>query len=504
MLKKHIAVLLFSLVLMLSLLVPSSAQQSFSLMGYEPAENARTWQDNLFFQRREEATGISLTFSQYDNRAGYHEALIKLSKDDPGMPDALMKADLSNSQANEMYKKGVLIDLAPYLQNMPALSALMQEFPEIRQAITQKDGSILTLPYVSMLPSQNILWINQAWLTTLKLDLPKNREEFLQVLSAFAQKDPNRNNRKDEVPLSFLGPYDLKYLAHAFGLVANDFNLYAKENKAAFLPFDESYYDFLTWLVEMYQQGLLDKDGFVTADAFRRQTDANAASRYGAFFALLPTQVVPVEKASDYVALPPLSESGTGVYRAVASPVFPGAFAVTTACEDVGSLLSWVDFLYTQEGSILASVGKEGEDYVFDGDGSWRLLRDMGNQLQSAKATLSTDHMAPGISSDLFQTKFSDASVRKLYEQLKTYQEAATLPFPAIPLTQEEETKIASMQAVLGKAVDEALARFVLGEVALNEETYQAHLEEMKVLQLQEFLDLWQGIINRGKADDGN
>lgn len=498
--KTRLLTILLSFVLVFSVFLPALAQeQAFHLMGYEPRENARVWEDNLYFIRRQEKSGLAFTFSQFDDQAAYHAAIGNLKKDDQNLPDALFKADLTNREAVELHQKGVLIDLAPYLEeHMPAFSSLMKQQPGIKQAITQRDGTILTLPYVSMLPSQNILWINQAWLTELKMDLPKNREELKKVLTAFLTQDPNRNNRKDEVPLSFLGSYDLKYLAHAFGLIANDFNVFVKDGKVAFLPAQKEFYDFVVWLRDLYQQGLLDKDGFVTADAFRRQTDAKAASRYGAFFALLPTQVVPMEKAADYVALPPISESGTAVYRAVASPAFPGTFAVTSACKEVGKLLAFVDELYTQQGSVLASVGQEGEDYVFDGDGSWRLLRDMGNQVQNAKVTLSTDHRAPGISSDQFQTLFSDVSVRALYEQLKVYQDVAVLPFPSIPLTPLEEDHIVPLQAALGRAVDEGLARFVLGEKPLDQAAFTTFLEELQGLKLQEFLDFWQGVYDRG------
>ena len=38
-------------------------------------------------------------------------------------------------------------------------------------------------------------------------------------------------------------------------------------------------------LRELYQEGLLDPDGFVTADALRRITDEDAEAVYGVFFA---------------------------------------------------------------------------------------------------------------------------------------------------------------------------------------------------------------------------
>ena len=72
--------------------------------------------------------------------------------------------------------------------------------------------------------------------------------------------------------------------------------------------------------------------------------------------------------------MPPLRYGGRQVYRPIAMPVHTGAFAVTAACRDVAAALQWVDYLYLPEGAVLASIGLEGEDYVVDGDGSWRSL----------------------------------------------------------------------------------------------------------------------------------
>lgn len=96
----------------------------------------------------------------------------------------------------------------------------MQADPSIRDAITLPDGVIAALPFVNRTPGQNILWINKEWLDNLKLSMPVTIEDLEAVLTAFKTRDPNRNGRNDEVPLSFIGPYDLKISVHAWGLIA--------------------------------------------------------------------------------------------------------------------------------------------------------------------------------------------------------------------------------------------------------------------------------------------
>ena len=373
-LKKILALLL--LITLVSALLPVLAEapsQSVIMMGYEPVENYRSWGENLFFSRMQDKTGISFIFLQYGKTDEYQAALTALKGKKDDLPQVLFKANLNPVTAKKLYEEGILIDLAPYLQeHAPNFYRLMEEDPAIRRAITLENGVIPALPYVLANMGQNILWINTAWLNELKLSMPSTMDELENVLIAFQTRDPNRNGKMDEIPMSFLGSYDLKYLAHAFGLIANDFNIFVKDGAVKYMPMEGEFKAFIRKMTDMYQAGLLDKDGFSTIDSLRRVTDAKTTNRYGAFFSPLPTGVVPLEWTNQYQAMLPLTCNGEAVYRAVAGKVTYGTFALTAACADIPGMLSWADYLYTEEGAKLASIGLVNEDYVVDGDGSRR------------------------------------------------------------------------------------------------------------------------------------
>ncbi len=491
---------LLSFIMLFSIAGSAFAQegQAVRLMGFELQDNNRLWSENRFFERMEQRTGIRFEYHQYGELTAYLAAVNALQKDQEDLPEALLKARLDPVLAQELYDRGVLIDLAPLLdEHMPNLSALMAQDPSIRSAITLQSGIIPALPFIAQSPGQNILWINKDWLATLRLEMPANAKELEAVLSAFLKDDPNRNGRKDEVPLSFIGPYDLKFLAHAFGMAANDFNVYLVAGQVQFLPFHENFEAFVTWLAGMYKDGLLDKSGFSTIDTLRRVTDAKGINKFGAFFSPLPTGVVPVEWTSQYQALLPLEYEGKSVYRMVSGPVHYGAFALTTACRDVPAMLKWVDYLYSLEGSVLASIGQEGTDYVVDGDGSWRLLSEAGDTSYFSRAIISSDYSMPGIASDEYQMNYHDPVVRSLTEQTRAVAERSVLPYPDIPLTREQVERILPLQNQLGRYVDESIARFVLGEWDTGREQFDTFKQELENLGAQEFLDIWQNLLTR-------
>ncbi len=467
------------------------------MAGSEDPESYRQWSENLFFKRMEEKTGLAFEYMQVNGAQAWEETKQGFFAPGADLPEVLFKAELSPAQTIAMLDEGILIDLAPLIEgSMPNLSRLLRENPDVRQAITLPDGRIGALPYINLAPSENCLWINVEWLNELKLDMPTTAQELESVLAAFQTGDPNRNGRRDEVPLTFIGAYDLKYLAHAFGLAANDFNVFAKDGEARFMPLEPAFREFIAWLRGLYAQGLLDQDGFQTADSLRRVTDEKSAVRYGALLAPLTSYVLPAAWAEKYAAVPPLVYEGAQVYRSIAPRATPGTFALTRDCENPEEMLAWADYLYSDEGAVMASSGLEGIDYLVDGDGTWRKTEAGSQQSFLATVSIMTGTTPPGVSSDGFQRRYTDPMVRKVSEQIDIVAAVAKDPFPPFSLTAEQESEIAPLQSAIGRYVDESIARFVLGEWELSDERFEAFESTLKELGLERFMAFWQDILS--------
>ncbi len=473
---------------------------NFVMAGYEEEDSGRTWAGNLFFARIQDKTGIAFTFDQARNYEAWQK--VKAGYLQPGaqLPDVLFKASLSPAETMLYLDEGILLDLAPLIEaNAPSLHALLIRYPDVRAAVTLPGGRIGALPFINLAPSQNCLWINNDWLKALKLDMPATWQELQSVLETFKNEDPNRNAKDDEIPLTFLGAYDLKYLAHAWGLAANDFNVSAKDGKAVFMPLEENFRPFIAWCRELYQQGLLDSDGFQTVDTLRRVTDAKAAVRYGALFAPLPSTILPGEWLSSYSAVTPLTYEGRQVYRTISPGAIPGTFAITTACRDAAAMLKWVDSFYTPEGAILASAGQEGIDYLVDGDGSWRRTPEAEQNGFQANSLILSGSVPPGIPNDAFQRRYADPVVRAISEEIDRVAAVAADPFPPFSLSYAQEQAISPLQSCIGRYVDESIARWVLGEWELSDAQFTQFGQELERLGLGEFMAFWQNVLDQSK-----
>ena len=491
--------LMICLVLACLVLLPltAPAEQPLVMAGYEDQESYRLWSENLFFKRMEQQTGLVFEYRQAQSADSWDKMKAGFYSGEADLPQVLFKAELSPAETIDMLDAGILIDLAPLIEeNAPNLHRLLEENADIRAAVTLPGERVGALPYINLTPSQNCLWINQSWLDELKLDMPGTAEELAQVLSAFKTGDPNRNAKADEVPLAFLGAYDLKYLAHAFGLAANDFNVYVRDGQAKFMPLEPAFRDYVAWLRDLHQRGLLDRDGFTTADTLRRVTDEKQTVRYGALIAPLPTYILPAAWTDQYAVVPPLAYEGGQVYRSISPRATPGTFALTKACVDPAQMLRWVDYLYTAEGAILASSGQEGVDFLVDGDGTWRKTEAASQQSFLSSVSIMTGTTPPGVSNDAFQRRYNDQIVRRVSEQIDMVSDIARDPFPPFSLTREQEEQIAPLQQALGRYVDESIARFVIGEWEMSDERFALFETELQSLGLEQFLSFWQAVLN--------
>ena len=485
------------LISLLTMPFASFGEEFVTMAGFEDQDTFRNWSENHFFQRMQEKTGIVFQFEQSMSLEAWNTRKASFLEPQAVLPEVLFKAELSPAQSIQMLKEGVLIDLAPLIEeHAPNLYALLEQYPQVREAITLPGGQIAALPYINMANTQNCLWINKEWLAELKLEMPTTAEELTRVLQAFVQDDPNRNSKKDEMPLSYLGVYDLKYLGHAFGLAANDFNIFANGGQAKFMPLQENFRPFISWLRDMYVKGLIDKDGFTAVDSLRRVTEAKGTNKFGSLISPLPNYILPREWVGSYAVVAPLIYEGEQIYRNVAPMATPGTFALTSACADPTAMLSWVDYLFSEEGAILASSGLEGVDYLVDGDGTWRKTEPASQSSFLATSSIVTGVTPPGVSSDDFQRRYTDRMVRNLSEQIDLVADIATDPFPPFSLTYDQEQKLAPLQKAIGRYVDESIARWVLGEWTVDDASFKSFELELDRLGLQEFMLIWQGLLD--------
>jgi len=492
------------LVLVLLITPGAYAEESFSLAGYDDEATKHVWTENLFFERMEQRTGIQLELLQYTSAPSWAAAKADMLSGAAELPDALFKAALTTQETQTWYEAGKLIDLRPYLaEHAPNLWALLQSHPEWMAAITLPDGAIVALPYIDDLQFNNAMWINQQWLKRLNLQTPTTAEELTAVLRAFRDNDMNGNGKDDdEVPLTFSSLWDLRFLAHAFGLNANDYYITMDETgKVSEILTTDANRRFLEWLNLLWEEELIDHDGFSSIRALNGTTDQKAEIIYGVMFSSTPAELVPVTAIEQYELLEPLMHEGKQVYRDLTGDLIRGTFAITSTCKDPAALLAWVDYLYTEEGFILAEAGMEGEEFDWNDDGTWLWVdsSEMLSQSTLPHATLRSGTAMPGVTSISFQQKLDDAATQRVISALARLRAIDTLPYPMVWLTQEQENRVNELALQIASYAELQMVWFVAGDVELTDDSWSAFCQTVRELGVDEMVSIWQAAADARK-----
>lgn len=504
---RNVFVWLMLLVMTVMTMAPGAyAEGPIIMAGYGDKDTKQVWAENDFFARMEEVTGVKLALQQYTSKDAWEKA-----KDDMlaggELPDVLFKANLTPQETMAMYEAGVLIDLRPYLEeNAPNLWALLQEHPEWLLDITLPDGAIVALPYIDQVQYNNLMWINQDWLKRLDLEMPTTADELLTVLRAFKNNDCNRNGKdNDEIPLCFSSMWDLRFLAHAFGVNANDYYVTLNnDGKVTEYLTTQANYDFIKWLKQLYDEGLMDLNGFTNLNSINNKKSDSAPIVYGVMLISTPAERVHSSSLDQYVTLPPLKHEGTQIYRDLTGDIIRGTFAITSACEDPAKMLQWVDTLYTETGFILAEVGKDGEEFLWVDEDSWRWIDTSETLLTRTlpQSTIGAGATVPGIDWYEFQMKVDEKETVRILEEMLKYKGYDSLPYPLVWLSEKDQKRVDELILKIGAYAEQQMVWFIAGDDPLNDRTWKEFCDTVYDLGMQEMLDIWQKAADQRAATE--
>lgn len=492
---------ILSMMLALCLLcfaLPTGAEETgaLTMMGYDADSSGREWANNAFFTRMAELTGVSFTFEQYSDEETYESAMAKLaSRKEADLPDVLFKAGLNDAQQRSFAASGTLIDLKPLIaEHAPNLAALLAEHPEWEKAITLPDGKIVALPLINEMERHVGIWMNTQWLGALDLKMPTDAQSLYEVLKAFKTGDPNRNGKNDEIPLNVMGVWEMRWLLNLFGVNANDYNLTMESGAVAFAPRMEGYREFVVYLKQLFDEGLIPADAFKNFHALMAMNEKESDTLVsGSFVSVTPYTHVEAEPSLIYAVMTP----DNGVWRDMLGQVWGGAFAITKGCEDPAAAMKWVDALYDSE-NLLAYAGVEGVDYEVTRNG-WTWILDTYRTVDTirAESIIYTGGTIPGRMPTAFMNTVDSQLDRHVTANCGLLEAIAQPSLPNRMLTDAEAVRISEIQPLLAAEVDMGIARFVSGEVELNDANWQAWQDKLTELGADELITIFTGVIAR-------
>jgi putative aldouronate transport system substrate-binding protein len=291
------------------------------------------------------------------------------------MPDVYQTWGISNE---ETIPNGQVLALNEIIDKVGP--NLKKNIPQAAWDAVSVNGKIMGIPQPQegSAPGSKIGFVRKDWLDKVGLPIPKTSEEYLTMLRAFRDKDPNGNGKQDEIPFSMREK--ITWADNIFGMWGvnlDSFTLYNDEIIPDIIhPNTKLALGFLNTMVK---EKLIDSEFLTNSGAIWQQkifSDTvgawNHQPSYGWFFQDQMNNKVQGKK-TDVITIPtPRGTGYTGPVGGVDQPVLK-TFIIMKNAKNPEAIVRLLDWMITEEGAAFAAFGipgetykKEGEKYVYD------------------------------------------------------------------------------------------------------------------------------------------
>ncbi|MFC3798369.1 extracellular solute-binding protein [Cohnella sp. GCM10012308] len=469
------------------------------------------WEDMDFFKEMEKRTNIHFKFDTPPITSYQEKKNLAFASGD--LPDVLFAAQLTPSEEVNYGKQGLIVPLEDLIErHAPNIKKLLDDNPAVRKSITTTDGHIYALPQVTELAHNliNKTWINGAWMKNVGADqAPKTTEELYALLKAFKEKDANQNGKNDEIPLSGINIDSIRpFILSAFGYLSNYSVLSNQldvvqviDDKVVYVPTTEGYKQYLIYMNKLYKEQLLDNEIFSqTSEQFTAKGKEN---RIGVFPSAAPFLVLDIKTDEENFQNPVLPAL-TSAFNATPTYLLNngtsrGTFAITKKDKYPERTIAWIDYLYTQEGGILANSGVEGKGWKWvDAEKTkWERLAVDGKNIEESRAMNAPDPglVIPTFKGKDFHYKINNPVTQWLHKTSEPFLAIAKTPYPLVYFSDDEQKRMNVLTTDLTTYVSQSEAKFILSkDVEAGWDEYVKTIENMNV---NELLSIYQAAYDR-------
>lgn len=340
--------------------------QTEELVLFDKNANRHSFDDRIA-QEIMKRTGVTIRVIDSTDDASKKEELMFSYQDYPD----IIKVGL---HAIDKYQDaGYLIDLDPYLPNLPAVTDM---YADMLNRMRAQDGSLYYLGNWYGKDPDAVLGFQIRYDYLVELagkeradsDEPFTQEEFLELLRAFSRKYPKING-KPSIPFTTCRDYACQSAIEGmYGIK----DYYEKDGRLYHPARDPNYIRMITFQNQMYREGLLDKEWVVNrADLYQEKlTSGRVFATACAYWDLSSQNSDLRAQYGDDAFFACYKVLGEGVEASQTSyggrnSIGWDAIAVTDHCRNMEAALKVINFLASEEGQYLMLWGIEGEDWNY-------------------------------------------------------------------------------------------------------------------------------------------
>ncbi len=460
------------------------------------------WNDNEFYQEMERRTGVHLEFemvSSADYQTNFNLMIASGNLADMIYVGASYYAEGVDAAIDDGYFLDLTDLVDEYMPNYEKVRTSDVQYELLSTTDSGRLGAVYELRQSKQGPWLG-LWIRQDWLDDLNLDTPVTFDDYHEVLTAFK----NEKGATAPLILNFSGS-DGEFGTMSGGLnVLNSWQL-DETGKVNFGPYMDAWKEYVTIMHQWYTEGLIDPDFMATDE--RTADMAKVVTGASGLFAALYTMPSVYEAASEDPNMnlapvnPPVMNEGDEGHIRLRDSYTSGNTAISADSENWEVALRWLDYLYTDEGALLANYGVEGDTFEFDENGKPVFTDKILNNENGWTMTQTVaSYLCPsaGIANWSDWTRELAGVPEKdqaCYDVWSEFSDDWRLP-SSVTLTQEESTERAALYADISTIVKEQTAQFISGALDI-ESNWDAYISALEASGMERAIEITQAAYDR-------
>ena len=464
---------------------------NFNNMPFNP--EWRVWQEIA------KRTNISLNGVISQSNSNEQEAF-NLMLSSGKLADIIGYADAS--ELEKLGRDGGVIALNDLIdEHAPNIKATLESDEKFRQTAVSLDGNIYQIPKNQELQTAEFWWIRQDWLDNLGLEVPTTVDELYEVLTAFRNNDPNGNGQKDEIPIFDRAGQNMadEYLY----LWDTSTEFYPRDGQMTFEPMEENFKVGVKNMIKWYKEELIDPEIFTRGGKSR---DILLSGNVGGMTHDWPSTGNYNDSLAEDIPgfemkaiAPMVNQNGVTKERIER---YPGVgWSISSQAKDPVTIIKFMDFFFTEEGSDLMNWGIEGETYtVENGQKTFTdvvmnseqtpigYLRSLGVQYRIGMNQKADYEYA-------FMTEAAQAATKLYMDNAEQWYAADMPPYLdgklALKYTPEDEAEYKKIMSGIRPYVDEKFESWILGAADFDKD-YDGFIEELKSRGVEKAIEINQ------------
>jgi len=468
----------------------------------------KAFADNVAYRELEKITGIQVDFSVFaaSNYATQYSLMLASEE----YPDTANVTGATYAGGNEKaIEDEVYVDLSQYTNLMPNYMRWVNHSIGNQKNAYTDSGMMPTMAMVfdRTQPSFYGYAIRQDWLDDLGLAMPTTMDEIHEVLLAFKEHKTNGEAPMDSNTSGF-GPFNFLCGAYNVDNFNTNCGIIVKNDVLESSWRSQGLYDFIATMAQWFDEGLIDPD--FAAIGWGWNTDRLGTGVNGmlpAMFVQVGDWVAQTGMAPEdmYLTLMPYP-TAEGYDRKVFnlgkySSGMRGESASICVFADsayIEPIIQWYDYRYSEPGYILTNYGVEGETFDYDESGT-PVLRDIILNNPEMGSSLAQEYYLMHNAASVFLLDREENVVNaeglaytELWNVRGEWNCVATMTY-----TPEEGEVISAKASDINTATDEFVAKCIMGQIELNESTWNEFQDQLTAMGIDEVIEIMQAAYDR-------